>query len=50
MLAPIAGNHHSVKVGELAAAMIDSAMNGAERRVFDNADIVKRGREVWGKN
>jgi hypothetical protein len=45
-LAPIVGTHHSVKVGELAASMTEVALQGTERRVWDNQEIVLKGREV----
>ena len=36
----------SIRVDELAAAMLDIVMIGDERRVWDNAEIVERGKEV----
>jgi hypothetical protein len=37
-----------IKVDELAAAMVDIALNGGEKGTWENRDLVERGREVLG--
>ena len=36
----------SIRVDELGAAMVNLATVGDEKRVWDNADLVTRGREI----
>jgi hypothetical protein len=35
-----------IRVNELAAAMIDVAVNGGGSKTWENRDLVSRGREV----
>ncbi|KAF7189538.1 Leucinostatins biosynthesis cluster protein T [Pseudocercospora fuligena] len=42
-LSPILGNLY-VPVGELAAAMVDAAVNGGEKQILDNADLRQYGK------
>ena len=35
-----------IRVNELAAAMLDLAVHGAEKRTLENGELVARGREV----
>jgi hypothetical protein len=36
----------SVRVDQLAATLVDAAINGSQRSVFENADLASRGKEV----
>ena len=36
----------SIRVDELGAAMVDLGTVGDEKKVWDNADLVTRGREI----
>ena len=42
----VLGTTLSIKVDELAAAMIDLALDGSERQILENVDLVKKGREL----
>jgi len=42
----VTGPSVSIQVGELAAAMVDAALNGSETQIMDNAFLVSRGRNV----
>jgi hypothetical protein len=35
-----------IRVDELAAVLVDTAVNGGKMPTFENGDLVKRGREV----
>ncbi len=35
-----------IRVDELAAAMVDTAVNGSKMQTFENGDLVARGTEV----
>jgi hypothetical protein len=35
-----------IRVNELAAAMVDVAVNGDRKRLWENRDLVSRGQEV----
>jgi hypothetical protein len=37
-----------IRVDELAAAMVDIALNGGEKGLLENCDLVEKGREVLG--
>ncbi len=39
----------SVRVDQLAATLVDVAVNGGQRSVFENADLASRGKEVLAK-
>ena len=42
----VLGATSSTKVDKLAAAMIDLALDGSERQILENVDLVKKGREL----
>jgi len=42
----VAGLVPLIRVNELAAAMLDVAINGAGKQTWENRDLVERGREV----
>ena len=42
----VLGTTLSIKVDELAAAMINLALDGSERQILENVDLVKKGREL----
>lgn len=37
-----------IRVNELAAAMVDVAVNGGGKQTWENRDLVVKGREVLG--
>ena len=39
----------AVRVDELAAAMVDIAVNAGEKGMWENRDLVEKGREVLGE-
>ncbi len=42
----VAGFLPMIQVDELAAAMVDTAINGGKMQTFENGDLVARGKEV----
>ena len=38
-----------IRVDELAAAMVDIAVNAGEKGMWENRDLVEKGREVLGE-
>lgn len=46
----VVGTSYSIKVDELAASLIDAAVNGSEKRTWENKDLVTRGREILAKS
>ena len=39
----------TVKVDELAATMIKIAIDGSERQIWENKDLVRKGREIFSQ-
>jgi hypothetical protein len=42
----VAGLLPMIRVDELAAALVDTVVNGGRMQTFENRDLVARGREV----
>jgi hypothetical protein len=42
---PLAGRTYSVKVGDLAAALLDVTLNGGENQLVENSELVERGKK-----
>jgi hypothetical protein len=37
---------YTIKLDELAAALLDAVLNGAEKQVLENADIIELGKKA----